>query len=95
MHIIDNVLSRVMSIGPIQRQSLISFVSLIGVTAIGYLATIYFAHFLGPAILGSFYLFTAYFGIFDVISDGGFGELQLKGLAREKTPMNFLLQVLF
>ena len=89
MHIIDNVLSRVMSIGPIQRQSLISFVSLIGVTAIGYLATIYFAHFLGPAILGSFYLFTAYFGIFDVISDGGFGGASIKRISEGKNPNEF------
>jgi O-antigen/teichoic acid export membrane protein len=94
------VLSRVMRIGPIQRQSLISLFSLIGVTAIGYLATMYFAHSLGPAILGAFYLFTAYFGIFNLIGDGGFGGAGIKRISEGKNQNEFftaavLLQLVF
>ncbi|MGB9176339.1 MAG: flippase [Methanoregula sp.] len=78
-----------MSIGPIQRQSLISLLSLIGVSAIGYLATMYFAHSLGPAVLGAFYLFTAYFGIFDLISCGGFGGAAVKRISEGKNQNEF------
>lgn len=70
-----------MNISPIQRQSLISFCSLIAITGIGYISTIYFAHFLGPAILGSFFLFLAYYGIFDLIGDGGFGGAAVKRIS--------------
>ena len=84
MQIIANIISRVMSISPVQRQSLISMASFLGVTAIGYIATLYFAHVLGPAILGSFFLFTAYYGIFDLIQDGGFGGASIKRISEGK-----------
>jgi O-antigen/teichoic acid export membrane protein len=84
VHLIDNIISRVMSINPIQRQSLIAMVSLLSVTAIGYLSTIYFAHLLGPAILGSFFLFTTYYGIFALIRDGGFGGAAIKRISEGK-----------
>lgn len=70
-----------MQIGPIQRQSLISFLSLIALTVIGYLSTMYFAHVLGPAILGSYFLFLAYYGVFDLIGDGGFGGAAVKRIS--------------
>jgi O-antigen/teichoic acid export membrane protein len=84
VYVIDNIISRVMSINPIQRQSLIAMVSLLSVTAIGYLSTIYFAHVLGPAILGSFFLFTTYYGIFALIRDGGFGGAAIKRISEGK-----------
>jgi O-antigen/teichoic acid export membrane protein len=70
-----------MQIGPVQRQSLISFFSLIGLTIIGYLSTMYFAHVLGPAVLGSYFLFLAYYGVFDLIGDGGFGGAAVKRIS--------------
>ncbi|OPX75189.1 MAG: putative flippase AglR [Methanoregulaceae archaeon PtaU1.Bin059] len=70
-----------MQINPIQRQSLISFSTLIALTVIGYLSTMYFAHVLGPAILGSYFLFLAYYGIFDLIGDGGFGGAMVKRIS--------------
>jgi O-antigen/teichoic acid export membrane protein len=82
--IIDNIISRVMIIDPVRRQSLIAMASLLSVTAIGYLSTIYFAHFLGPEILGSFYLFTAYYGIFALIREGGFGGAAVKRISEGK-----------
>ena len=73
-----------MNINPIQRQTLLSFGSLIAVTGIGYISTFYFAHYLGPAVLGSFFLFLAYYGIFDLIGDGGFGGAAVKRISEGK-----------
>jgi O-antigen/teichoic acid export membrane protein len=70
-----------MNINPIQRQSLLTFGSLIAVTGFGYISTFYFAHYLGPAVLGSFFLFLAYYGIFDLIGDGGFGGAAVKRIS--------------
>ena len=76
-----------MNINPIQRQSLLSFGSLLAVTGLGYIATFYFAHYLGPAVLGSYFLFLAYYGIFDLIGDGGFGGAAVKRIS-EGTDQN-------
>jgi O-antigen/teichoic acid export membrane protein len=70
-----------MTINPIQRQSLLSFGSLIAITGIGYISTFYFAHYLGPAVLGAYFLFLAYYGIFDLIGDGGFGGAAVKRIS--------------
>ena len=70
---ITRYLSRIMAIEPIRRQSLISLANVVGLSAIGYIATMYFAHVLGPAILGSYYLFLSYYGVFALIGDGGIG----------------------
>jgi O-antigen/teichoic acid export membrane protein len=73
-----------MNISTIQRQSLLTFGSLIAVTGIGYISTFYFAHYLGPAVLGSFFLFLAYYGIFDLIGDGGIGGAVIKRISEGK-----------
>lgn len=78
-----------MNINPIQRQTLLSFGSLIAVTGIGYISTFYFAHYLGPAVLGSFFLFLAYYGIFDLIGDGGFGGAAVKRISEGKLQNEF------
>jgi O-antigen/teichoic acid export membrane protein len=78
------IMSDFMSISPVQRQSLLTFGSLIAVTGIGYISTFYFAHFLGPAVLGSFFLFLAYYGTFDLIGDGGFGGAAVKRISEGK-----------
>mgnify|MGYP001121887871 CR=1 FL=1 len=75
-----------MSIEPIRRQSLISLGNLVGLTVIGYIATMYFAHVLGPAILGSYYLFLSYYAIFSLIGDGGFGGAVTKRISEGKEP---------
>jgi O-antigen/teichoic acid export membrane protein len=77
----SEIFNKFMQIDPIQRQSLIAFFSLIGLTIIGYLSTMYFAHVLGPAILGSYFLFLAYYGVFDLIGDGGFGGATVKRIS--------------
>lgn len=78
-----------MNINPIQRQSLLSFGSLLAITGIGYIATFYFAHFLGPAVLGAYFLFLAYYGIFDLVGDGGFGGAAVKRISEGKEQNEF------
>jgi O-antigen/teichoic acid export membrane protein len=78
-----------MSIEPIQRQSFITFVSTITLTGIGFLSTIYFAHTLGPAPLGAYFLFLAYFGILNLIGDGGFGGAAVKRISEGKEPREY------
>ncbi|WP_292394092.1 flippase [Methanoculleus sp. UBA303] len=70
-----------MRIDPVQRQSLISLGSTIGLTAIGFLSTMYFAHTVGPSILGAYFLFVAYFSVFNLIGDGGFGGAAVKRIS--------------
>ncbi len=78
-----------MNISPIQRQSLLTFGSLIAVTGIGYISTFYFAHYLGPAVLGSFFLFLAYYGTFDLVGDGGFGGAAVKRISEGRFQNEF------
>ncbi|MDK2891255.1 MAG: hypothetical protein PWR21_1887 [Methanoculleus sp.] len=70
-----------MRINPIQRQSVISLGSTLVLTAIGFLSTMFFAHTLGPAILGAYFLFVAYFSVFNLIGDGGFGGAVVKRIS--------------
>ncbi len=70
-----------MRVDPVQRQSLISLASTIGLTAIGFLSTMYFAHTVGPSILGAYFLFVAYYSVFNLIGDGGFGGAAVKRIS--------------
>ena len=79
-----------MKISSIQRQSVISLFSTIALTVVGFLSTIYFAHTLGPAPLGAYFLFLAYFGIFNLICDGGFGGAAVKRISEGKEPNEYL-----
>jgi O-antigen/teichoic acid export membrane protein len=74
-------ISRILAIEPIKRHAIISLSTTILLTAVGYLSTIYFAQALGPAILGSYFLFLAYVGIFDLLGDGGFGGAVVKRIS--------------
>ncbi len=87
--ILSDYLSRIMSAPPIERQSMISLFSMVVLTFFGYLATFYFAHVLGPAILGGYFLFLAYYGIFDLIGDGGFGGAAIKRISEGKERNEF------
>jgi O-antigen/teichoic acid export membrane protein len=78
-----------MKISSIQRQSLISLSTTIALTGIGFLATIYFAHTLGPAPLGAYFIFLAYFGILNLVGDGGFGGAAVKRISEGKEPNEY------
>ena len=70
-----------MEIGPVRRQSLIVFGSSIGVTVIGFFATIYIAHTAGAAALGGLYLLLAYTGIISLFTDGGVGSAAVQRIS--------------
>jgi len=84
-----------MNIGSIQRQSVIFVASTIGLTLVGFLSTIYFAHALGPAPLGAYFLFLAYFGILNLIGDGGFGGAAVKRISEGREPDEFFSAFVF
>lgn len=84
-----------MKISSIQRQSVISLSTTIALTAIGFLSTIYFAHTLGPAPLGAYFLFLAYFGILNLVGDGGFGGAAVKRISEGKEPNEYLSAFVF
>ncbi|MDD1700997.1 MAG: flippase [Methanoregula sp.] len=84
-----------MSISSIQRQSLITLVSTIVLTGLGFLSTIYFAHSLGPAPLGAYFLFLAYFGIFNLLGEGGFGSAAVKRISEGKEPDEYFSAFVF
>jgi Membrane protein involved in the export of O-antigen and teichoic acid len=78
---LSTYLARILSTGVIERQSVISLATMVVVTLVGYVATFYFAHTQGPAILGGYFLFLAYYGIFDLVADGGFGGAAVKRIS--------------
>lgn len=77
----DYLVHRFMRIKEIYRQTIISLFSKTGITIAGFFATIYFAHTVGPSILGLYFIFLAFYGIFDLISDGGFGSAAVKRIS--------------
>jgi len=79
-----------MKISSIQRQSVISLSTTIALTIIGFISTIYFAHALGPSVLGAYFLFLAYLGIFNLVGDWGFGSSAVKRISEGKEPNEYL-----
>ncbi|WP_292371655.1 flippase [Methanosarcina sp. UBA411] len=75
------IFSNILKIDTIQRQSIVSLFWQIAFTAIGFLSTMYFAQTVGAAILGSYYLFLAYYGIIGMVTDGGFGGAAVKRIS--------------
>ena len=78
---LNRIYSCILSIGEVQRQSLASFVTQITFTFIGFLSTMYFAHTVGASVLGAYFLFTAYYGIINMVTDGGFGGAAIKRIS--------------
>ena len=78
---VNRIYSRILDIDEVQRQSLASFVTQITFTFIGFMSTMYFAHTLGASILGAYFLFTAYYGIINMVTDGGFGGAAIKRIS--------------
>jgi O-antigen/teichoic acid export membrane protein len=84
-----------MKISSIQRQSVITLFSTITLTGIGFLSTIYFARTLGPEPLGAYFLFLAYFGIFNLVGDGGFGSAAVKRISEGKEANEYFSAFVF
>jgi len=78
-----------MNMEPVRRQSLIHIGANIAITAVGFLSTVYFAHVLGPSVIGAYFLFLAYFSLFSLIIDGGFTNATAKRISEGKDPGEF------
>ncbi|WP_048063322.1 flippase [Methanococcoides burtonii] len=94
------LINRVLSINPVKRQSLIALFWQIAFTGIGFLSTMYFAHTVGAAILGAYFLFMAYTSIFSMVADGGFGAAAIKRISEGEEPdayfsASFVLRLVF
>jgi len=74
---------------------MISFLTYLGLTGVGFLSTMYFAHVLGATVLGTYYLFLAYYGVFDLIADGGFGGAAVKRISEGKEQNEYYSAYLF
>ena len=77
----NTIFSRVMRIESMRRQSMISLTTTIALTIIGFISTMYFAHAVGESILGAYFLFLAYFSIFSLVGDAGFGGAAVKRIS--------------
>ncbi len=75
-----------MSIEPIRRQSIVSLISQIGFTFVGFLSTMYFAHAVGAGVMGVYFLFIAYLGIIGLMTDGGIGSAAIKRISEGEEP---------
>lgn len=78
---LKSIYTRIISIEPVQRQSIISLIIQILFTFVGFLSTMYFAHAIGAGVLGAYFLFMAYLGIFGMIGDVGLGGAAIKRIS--------------
>ena len=76
--------SRIMSIEPLRRQSIVTLFTTIMLTLIGFASTMYFAHAVGASILGAYFLFVAYYNVFKLLSDGGLNSAATKRISEGK-----------
>ena len=83
------LISRIMGIEAVRRQSLISIFWSIAYTIIGFFSTMYFARAVGAGVLGAYFLFMAYYGIISMLSEGGFGGAAVKRISEGEEPDAF------
>ena len=84
------LISRISAIPPIQRQSMIQLGVTIAVTLFGFISTMLFSHILGKDLMGVYYLFLAYYGVFNMIGDAGFGGAAVKRISEGKDQNEYL-----
>jgi len=73
----------------VQRHGMMYLVSSLGITMIGFLATIFYAHWVGPAVLGAYLLFVSFFNILSFIADFGIGYAGTQRICEGKDPDSF------
>ncbi|WNY26524.1 flippase [Methanolapillus ohkumae] len=69
----------------LRTQTLVSLISQFGLTAIGFLSTIYFTRTVDPAIVGVYFLFFSYNALFYLFSESGIGEASVKIISEGKS----------
>ncbi|WNY25978.1 flippase [Methanolapillus millepedarum] len=69
----------------LRTQTLVSLISQFGLTAIGFLSTIYFTRTVDPSIVGVYFLFFSYNALFYLFSESGIGEAGVKLISEGRT----------
>jgi O-antigen/teichoic acid export membrane protein len=57
----------------VQRHGMMYLISSAGITLVGFLATMFYAHWVGAGVLGQYFLFLSYFAIAGLFTDLGIG----------------------
>jgi len=57
----------------VQRHGIMYLISSVGITLIGFLATMFYAHWVGAEVLGLYFLFLSYLAILGLFTDLGIG----------------------
>jgi O-antigen/teichoic acid export membrane protein len=73
----------------VQRHGTMYVISSMGITLIGFLATVFYAHWVGAAVLGAYFLFLSYFSIFSLMTDLGIGNAGTQRICEGKDPDRF------
>ena len=68
----------------IQRHGTMLLISSLGITLIGFLATIFYAHWVGAGVLGAYFLFISYYSILSLLSDFGIGYAGIRRISEGK-----------
>lgn len=81
-----HIVRQMLGIDSVRRQAILSIGANVGITATGYLATVYIAHTAGAEVLGAYFLFLAYYSLAALGADGGMGGAAVKLISegREK-----------
>ncbi|MDD4138294.1 MAG: oligosaccharide flippase family protein [Methanoregula sp.] len=58
----------------VQRHGTMYLLSSAGITAIGFIATIFYAHWVGAEVLGAYFVFLSFFNILSLFTDMGIGS---------------------
>jgi O-antigen/teichoic acid export membrane protein len=70
----------------VQRHSIMLLASSAGITLLGFLATIFYAHWVGAEVLGQYFLFLSYLTILSLFSDLGIGYAMTFRICEGKDP---------
>lgn len=89
MNHLFQVYGRIMQIDAVHRQTMITLLSNIVLTLLGYLGTMYFAKTVGASVLGAYFLFMAYYGVCTIVLDGGVGTAATKRISEGDEPDAF------
>ncbi|MFA5103535.1 MAG: polysaccharide biosynthesis C-terminal domain-containing protein [Candidatus Thermoplasmatota archaeon] len=73
----------------VQRHGMMFLVSSAGITLVGFLATIFYAHWVGPEVLGLYFLFISYLAILGLFSDLGIGYAATQRICSGVDPHEF------
>jgi O-antigen/teichoic acid export membrane protein len=73
----------------IQRHGTMYLMSSLGITMVGFFATIFYAHWVGAETLGEYFLFLSYFSISCLITDFGIGYAGTQRICEGRDPDRF------